>query len=346
MQAVVLVGGRGTRLRPLTNTRPKPMLPVVNRPMVEHIVGHLARHGVTDVVLSLGYRPDAFAEAYPDGRCAGVDLHYAVEPEPLDTAGAIRFAALDAGIDHERFVVVNGDILTDLDVGRLVAFHEAHGGEATITLHPVSDPSRYGVVPTDDAGRVTAFVEKPAPGDAPTNHINAGTYVLDPAALRRIPGRRRVSIEREVFPAMVADGALYAMEGETYWIDTGTPAEYIQAHIDLMAGCRGLPVPGVHAEAKVDPAAHVDLSALGPGAVVEAGARVTGSVLLPGARVGAGAVVDRSVLGQDAEVAPGAQVTDYCVIGDGGVVERDARLDGARVEGERDEDGAPAGAAS
>jgi mannose-1-phosphate guanylyltransferase len=345
MQAVVLVGGRGTRLRPLTNTRPKPMLPVVNRPMVEHIVGHLARHGVTDVVLSLGYRPDAFAEAYPGGRCAGVDLHYAVEPEPLDTAGAIRFAALDAGVD-DRFVVVNGDILTDLDVGRLLAFHEDHGGEATITLQPVTDPSRYGVVPTDEDGRVTAFVEKPAPGEAPTNLITAGPYVLDPVVLQRIPGGRRVSIEREVFPAMVADGALYAMDGETYWIDTGTPAEYIQAHVDIIDGRRGQPVPGLHAEAKVDPAAYVDRSTLGPGAVVEAGARVTGSVLLSGARAGTGAVVDRSVLGENAEVAPGAQVTDYCVIGDGGVVERDARLDGARVEGEPDADGVGAGAAS
>jgi mannose-1-phosphate guanylyltransferase len=345
MLAVVLVGGRGTRLRPLTNTRPKPMLPVVNRPMVEHIVGHLAIHGVTDVVLSLGYRPDAFAEAYPNGRCDGVDLHYAVEPEPLDTAGAIRFAAHDAGID-ERFVVVNGDILTDLDVGRLVAFHEDHGGEATITLQEVDDPSRYGVVPTDEAGRVTAFVEKPAPGEAPTHLINAGTYVLEPAVLGRIAPARRVSIEREVFPAMVDDRVLFAMDGDTYWIDTGTPAEYIQAHLDLIDGHRGRPVPGVHAEAKVDPAAHVVRSALGPGAVVEAGGRVTDSVLLAGARVGAGAIVDRSVLGEDAEVAPGAQVTDYCVIGDGGVVERDARLDGARVEGECDAGGVGAGAAS
>jgi mannose-1-phosphate guanylyltransferase len=346
MQAVVLVGGRGTRLRPLTNTRPKPMLPVVNRPMVEHIVGHLAGHGVTDVVLSLGYRPDRFTEAYPDGVYNGVKLHYAVEPEPLDTAGAIRFAALDAGIDHERFLVVNGDILTDLDIGRLVAFHEAHGGEATITLQPVDDPSRYGVVPTDEAGRVTAFVEKPAPGEAPTDRINAGTYVFEPAVVDRIPGGRRVSIEREVFPEMVEAGALYAMDGDTYWIDTGTPAEYIQAHIDLMDGRRGLPVPGLHAEAKVDPAACVDRSALGPGVVVEAGARVTRSVLLPGARVGAGAIVDRSVLGEGAEVAPRAQVTDHCVIGDGGIVEHDARLDGARVEGEPDTDGVGAGAAS
>src|SRR5829696_2633917 len=267
MQAVVLVGGRGTRLQPLTNTRPKPMLPVVNRPIVEHIVGHLAAHGVREVVLSLGYRPDAFA----DGRCAGVELHYAVEPEPLDTAGAIRFAALDAGIDG-RFVVVNGDILTDLDVTRVVAFHDDRSAEATITLHPVDDPSRYGVVPTDGDGRVEAFVEKPPAGEAPTNLINAGTYVLEASVLDRIAGGLRVSIEREVFPGLCADGRLFALDGETYWIDTGTPQEYVRAQVDLLDGTRGARVTGVHREGKIAEGAAVDLSAVGAGAVIDAGA--------------------------------------------------------------------------
>jgi mannose-1-phosphate guanylyltransferase len=308
------------------------MLPVVNRPIIEHIVGYLAGHGVDDVVLSLGYRPDAFVDAYPDGRCAGATLHYAVEPEPLDTAGAIRFAALDAGIG-ERFVVVNGDVLTDLDLARLVALHESAGAEGTVTLCRVDDPSRYGVVPTDGDGRVTAFVEKPPPGEAPTDLINAGTYVLEPSVLGRIADGRRVSIEREVFPAMVADGTLYALDGDTYWIDTGTSQTYVQAHLDLLDGRRGPAVPGVHGEAKVSDEARVERSAVGPGAIVEAGAHVTGAVLLPGARVGSGAVVDGSVVGAGAEVAPGAQVTGSTLIGDGAVVERHARLDGARVGG-------------
>jgi mannose-1-phosphate guanylyltransferase len=306
------------------------MLPVVNRPIVEHIVGHLASHGVREVVLSLGYRPDAFAEAYPDGRCAGVDLHYAVEPEPLDTAGAIRFAALDAGIDG-RFVVVNGDILTDLDVTRVVAFHHERGADATITLHPVEDPSRYGVVPTADDGRVLAFVEKPPAGEAPTNLINAGTYVLEASVLDRIADGRRVSIEREVFPELCSDGRLFAFDGETYWIDTGTPQEYVRAQVDLLDGTRGAPLSGVHREGKVADGANVDLSAVGAGAVVEGGAQVSRSVLLPGARVGAGAVVESSILGEGAEVAPGARVTGYSVVGDGEVVERSAHLDGVKV---------------
>jgi mannose-1-phosphate guanylyltransferase len=331
MQAVVLVGGFGTRLRPLTNTRPKQMLPIVNRPMVEHVVGHLARHGVTRVVLALGYRPDAFVDAYPDGRCGGVPLHYAVEPEPLDTAGAIRFAALDGGVEG-RFVVVNGDVLTDLDLGRVLALHEDRGAEATITLHRVADPSRYGVVPTDAHGRVEAFVEKPPPGEAPTNLINAGTYVLEASVLDRIDGGRRVSIEREVFPAMVADGTVYAVDGETYWIDTGTPAEYVQAQVDLLDGTRGCALPGVHRTADVDPRADVELSAVGAGVVVGPGARVSRSVLLPGASIAAGAVVEGSVVGEGAEVARGAHLTEHCVVADGGVVSRDARLVGERVE--------------
>ena len=199
MRAVVLVGGFGTRLRPLTLTTPKQMLPVGHRPMIERVVGHLADHGVDEAVLSLGYRPDAFIEAYPDDLCRGA-LTYAVEPEPLDTAGAIRFAALDAGID-DTFVVVNGDVLTDLDIDALVRFHRASGAEGTIHLTPVEDPSVFGVVPTDDDGRVVAFIEKPPRDEAPTNRINGGTYVLEPSVLDRIAGDRRVSIEREVFPA-------------------------------------------------------------------------------------------------------------------------------------------------
>lgn len=330
MRAVVLVGGFGTRLRPLTNTRPKQMLPIVNRPMIEHVVGHLADHGIDDVVLSMGYRPDAFAEAYPAGRCAGATLHYAVEPEPLDTAGAIRFAARDAGIDG-RFLVVNGDILTDVDLTAFVAFHEARGAEGTIHLFPVDDPSRFGVVPTDDEGRVLAFVEKPPRDEAPTNLINAGTYVLEPSVLDRIPGGRKVSVERETFPAMAAAGTLYAWPGASYWLDTGTPEQYLQAQVDLLAGVRGGGVDGVDPSAKVSPEATVERSVLGAGSVVEAGATVLRSVLLPGAMVRSGCEVVDSVLGEGAEVLPGARVVGGTVVGDGEVIESGTSLDGARV---------------
>lgn len=329
MRAIVLVGGFGTRLRPLTCSRPKQMLPIVNRPMLDHVVGQLARHGVDDVVLSLGYLPDAFREAYPDGRCAGAELHYAVEPEPLDTAGAIRFAAFDAGID-ERFLVVNGDVLTDLDVTRFVEFHESVGAEGTIALHKVDDPSRFGVVPCDSAGRVRQFVEKPAPGTAPTDLINAGTYVLEPSVLDRIPAGRKASVERETFPAMVADGSLFALDGETYWIDTGTPQEYIQAQLDLTEGLRGAPVEAVDPTATVDRGATLRRSVVGAGVAVAAGARVEGAVLMSGARVGAGAVVEGSIVGHGADIGDGARIVGCSVVGDGELVAPGITLDGVR----------------
>jgi mannose-1-phosphate guanylyltransferase len=336
MRAVVLAGGFGTRLRPLTYTRPKQMLPIVNMPLIERMICHLARFGVDEVVLSMGYRPDDIHAAYPGGHCPDgeggkVALHYAVEPEPLDTAGAIRFAARDAGID-ERFLVFNGDVLTDLDVGRFVAHHEAHGAEATIHLHAVDDPSRFGVVQTDDDGRVLAFVEKPAPGTAPSNLINAGSYVLEPSVLDRIPGGRKVSVERETFPQLVADASLYATTaGSSYWIDVGTPQHYLEAQLDLLDGIYGPALDGVDPTATIDPAATVSRSVLGPGAVVEAGAKVERSVLLPGARVAVGAVVRDSVLGEGASVGASSEVLGWSVVGDGESVEASSHLDGARV---------------
>ena len=246
MKAVVLVGGEGTRLRPLTLSSPKQMLPIVGVPMIERVLGQLAAHGVDEAVLSLGYLPDAFLEAYPDGRAAGISLTYAVEPEPLDTAGAVRFAAAFAGIE-ETFVVVNGDVLTDLDLTGLIAFHRRRGAEGTIALHPVADPSAFGVVPTDSEGRVLAFVEKPPRDEAPTNEINAGTYVLEPSVLDRIPEGGRVSIERETFPAMVRDGRLFARSDDRYWLDTGTPSAYLEANFDyLEQKARPTRRPGPH----------------------------------------------------------------------------------------------------
>ncbi|MEY3266637.1 MAG: hypothetical protein RJA15_1083 [Actinomycetota bacterium] len=219
MHAVVLVGGFGTRLRPLTLTTPKPLLPIANVRQLEHLIASLGAAGVTEVVLAIGFKPEPFLQAFPDGVCAGIPIHYAVEPEPLDTAGAIAFAARHAGIS-DTFVVMNGDILCDVNLADLVAFHKAHGAEGTLHLTPVDDPSQYGVVEVDDKGWVQRFVEKPQPGETSSNVVNAGTYVLEPSVINRIPEGQRVSIERIVFPAMVADGRLAAMATDDYWIDT------------------------------------------------------------------------------------------------------------------------------
>ncbi len=330
MKAVILVGGFGTRLRPLTLTTPKNLLPVVHVPMVERVVAHLAEHGVTEAVLALGYKPDTFLAAYPDGLCAGVRLAYAVEDEPLDTAGAIRFAAGEAGID-ERFIVVNGDVLTDLDVTRLVRFHDASGAEATIDLHEVEDPSRYGVVVTDVAGQVEAFIEKPDRADAPSNKINAGTYVLEPSVLGRIAVGRRVSVERETFPALVEAGTLFALDGGAYWLDAGTPETYLQANLDL------LPADGegsVHESATVSDSAHLERSVIGANAVIGNDATLTEAVVLSGAVVESGARIHRSVVGPGAVIRSGAELLDLTVVGDDVDIEPDARLKGERVPGE------------
>ncbi len=358
MKAVVLVGGEGTRLRPLTLTTPKQMLPIVGVPMIERVLGHLASHGIEEAILSLGYLPDAFKEAYPDGHAAGVALTYAVEPEPLDTAGAVRFAAMFAGID-DTFVVLNGDVLTDLDLSKLVSFHRTSGAEGTIALHPVPDPSAFGVVPTDADGRVTAFVEKPPRDEAPTNEINAGTYVFEPSVLPRISASGRVSIERETFPAMVRDGVLFAMSDDGYWLDTGTPAAYLQANHDLLSGRRtatlgaGLTDTGnrvyaagestlggnvigpsaFFAGCSVAEGARVERSVLGTGTVVEAGAVVLDSVLMDGSHVAQDATVAGSIMGPHATVGQRGDVRPVSVLGAHAMVSSGTVVDGERVAG-------------
>jgi len=356
MKAVVLVGGEGTRLRPLTFTTPKQMLPVAEVTVIERVLDHLAAHGVTEAVLSLGYQPHAFTTAFPDDRAAGVALFYAIDPEPLDTAGAVRFAAQELDVDGS-FVVVNGDVLTDQDLTALVEFHRDRGAEATIALTRVEDPSRYGVVAVDEQGRVDAFVEKPAPGTAPSDLINAGTYVLEPSVLDRIPPGRS-SIERLVFPAIAGDGRLFASSSPAYWIDVGTPATYLEAQLDLLDGIRGTP-PAPHATdsgngvwrlgssvvdgevvgpsligdaAYVAEGARVARAIVGAGARVEAGAVVADSVLLPGALVRRDAVIERSIVGERAVVGEGTKLSDLSVVGGGTTVESGQQLVGARVQ--------------
>ena len=326
--------------------------------MIERVVTHLRRGGIDEVILSLGYRPDAFRRRYPDGTIAGAAITYVVEPEPLDTAGAIRFAAESGNVDA-AFVVVNGDVLCDLDLAALVRFHAESRAEATIALTPVEDPSAFGVVPTDDAGRVVAFIEKPPRDSAPTNFINAGIYVLEPSVLQRIPEGRRVSVEREIFPSLADAGALYALRSDAYWIDTGTPAAYLAVQHDILSGRRAGFVPPVDGArqvrpgvwvlgsatgaesarppsfistgARIAPGAHVAGSVVGSGAQIDAGAVVEGSVLFSGVRVGAEAVVSGSVVGAGAVISEHAEVTEESVVGDGTVVPAGVQVRSGRV---------------
>jgi mannose-1-phosphate guanylyltransferase len=231
-KAVILVGGEGTRLRPLTNYLPKPMLPLIGRPLLSYTFDHLRSADVEQAVLACGYLPTAIEEHF-GCRYGDLELDYRVEPEPLGTGGALRFAA--AGFDR-TFLALNGDSLREAELQELLAFHRDRGAKATILLTRVSDPSRYGLVRTDERGRVVGFVEKPPADQIDTDLINAGLYVLEPEVLELIPPGRQVSIEREVFPRLADEGSLYALALPGYWLDVGTPASYLQAHLDLL--CR------------------------------------------------------------------------------------------------------------
>jgi NDP-sugar pyrophosphorylase family protein len=292
----------------LTFGTPKPLLPIANIPFVERQLAWLAAYGVDEAVLSLGYLPEAFTQHFADERFGDMKLRFVIEHEPLGTAGGIRFAA--EGI-NERLLVCNGDVLTDLDLSAFLAFHEARGAEATISLTQVEDPSAFGVVPTRPDGEVIAFVEKPPRDQAPTNWINAGTYVLEPSALERIPTRLNVSIERETFPRMLEQpGRLYAMQSQCYWLDIGTPTKYFDAQLDVLAGRVGLPPTRDATETSsgvwVEPGASVDPTA----------ALVAPVLIGRDARIGAGATVDRSVVGSRGVVEAGASVRRSVLLAD------------------------------
>ncbi|MCW2955731.1 MAG: GDP-mannose pyrophosphorylase [Thermoleophilia bacterium] len=309
MHAIILVGGRGTRLQPLTDTRPKPMLPILGRPFLEHQLAHLKAHGVTAVTFACGFLPSQIVSHFGEGDDLGMKLTYVIEPQPLDTAGAIAFAART--LEPQRLLVCNGDVLTDMDISRLVAEHERLGAAATIALTPVDDPTRYGLVRTGERDAVLAFLEKPTLEEAGEDrYINAGTYVLEPEVIAMVPQGVRCNIEREIFPALVGK-RLHAIGFDGYWNDIGTPASYLAANIDLLDDASG---NWVHDSARVHPGATVGPGAIvGEGAVVADGAVVERSVLLEHVVVGRGATVRDSIVGERAVIADGQQIADDVV---------------------------------
>jgi mannose-1-phosphate guanylyltransferase len=324
MQAIVLVGGEGTRLRPLTDDVPKPALTLVDRPFLAYMIEWLAAHGVTEAVLACGFLPDVLRRALGDGEHAGVRLAYVTEPERRGTAGAIRFAADALGGDlDDRFLALNGDVLTDLDLGALMRAHEEREAVATIALHPVEDSAAYGLVSVGAEGEVTEFVEKT--GESVPGEVNAGAYFLERSVLDLIPPGREVSIEREVFPRLVGDG-LGALRLDGYWMDIGTPERYLQATWDILEGRVATRVRPTAPGLLVGAGAEIDASArIGPRAVVAAGCRlgagaqVRDSVLLDGCSIGEGAKVTGSVLAAGVTVDAGAEVG-------GAIVGRDERV--------------------
>jgi mannose-1-phosphate guanylyltransferase len=323
LEAILLVGGRGTRLRPLTVSVPKPLLPTAGVPFLAHQIARAASCGVTRVVLATSYRSQMFAECFGDGSGFGLEIDYVHEAEPLGTGGGIRNAAsqLRSG-PHDPVVVLNGDVLSGHDLGAQLDLHRKSDAAVTLHLVEVPDPARFGCVPTDDRGRVTAFLEK-TPNPV-TSQINAGCYVYTRRAIDEIPPGRVVSVERETFPALIESGQIVmGYLDNAYWLDVGTPEAFVRGSRDLVLGCLASPaMPALPGEALVLPGATVDASAnltggtvVGAGAVIGPGATIDGSVLFDGATVAAGAHISGSVLGQGAHVGDGV-VLDDAVIGD------------------------------
>jgi NDP-sugar pyrophosphorylase family protein len=334
MQALILAGGKGTRLRPLTVHTPKPIVPICNRSFLLYQIDTLRDAGITDITLSLSYQPHKIEQLIGDGSAHGVRIKYTVEPQPMGTAGAYKFAE---ELLREPTVVFNGDILTDLDLERVIREHNERRAAATLVLAPVENPSAYGLVETEPDGRVRRFLEKPKPDEISVNTINAGTYVLEPRVLDAIPAGENYSFEYQLFPDLLRRGEpFYAhIPTDAYWIDIGTTERYLQVHRDLLAGRVGHvrlaerragfePI----AEAEIDErsliapdctikaGAHISNSVLGEGCYIEEGARVEDSVIWSHTRVGAGARVSGAIIGRGCHVGRGCLVGAGATLGD------------------------------
>ncbi|GAA3363990.1 NDP-sugar synthase [Streptomyces antimycoticus] len=341
-EAILLVGGKGTRLRPMTVHTPKPMVPAAGVPFLTHQLARARAAGVEHIVLATSYLAEVFEPYFGDGSALGLHLEYVTEEEPLGTGGAIRNVAsrLRSGPD-DPVLIFNGDILTGLDIRALVDNHRTTGADVSLHLTRVPDPRAYGLVPTDEQGRVTAFLEKPqTPEEIVTDQINAGAYVFNRSVIDTIPADRPVSVERETFPGLLAAGAhLQGMVDSTYWLDLGTPQAFVRGSADLVLGRAPSPaVPGRCGDRLVLDSASVAGDAkltggtvIGPQARVGAGARIDGSTVLEGAVVEEGAQVCDSLVGAGARI--GARtVLQGAVVGDGALVGPDNELrDGVRV---------------
>lgn len=334
MQALILAGGKGTRLRPLTVYTPKPIVPICNRPFLLYQIDTLRRAGIKDITLSLSYQPQKIEQQLGDGTDFGVNLRYTVEPQPMGTAGAYKYAE---DLIREPTVVFNGDILTDLDLKAVIREHTERGATATIVLTPVENPSAYGLVETGEDGSVKRFLEKPKPDEITSNNINAGTYVLEPKVLDYIPAGENHSFEYGLFPNLLMRGEKFFahIPKRTYWLDIGTPARYMQAHEDLLANR----VTRIHLKdrrgefdsatvAEIDelsvigdgctikPGAQVINSVLGPGCYIEEKARIENSVVWAHTRVGASAQLLHAIVGRGCHIGRSAVVGSGAVLGD------------------------------
>jgi len=337
MQALILAGGEGTRLRPLTTTVPKPVVPLVDRPFIAFMLEWLRGHGVEDIVISCGHMAAGVRNVLGDGSAFGVRLRYVEEPQPMGTGGALKYAE---SLLEDRFFMLNGDVLTDLDLSAQLAHHERTGATATLALTPVDDPTNYGLVRTDDDGRVTEFVEKPSSDQIDTRNISAGAYILERAVLDMLEPEQPASIERDVFPQLVGSG-LYGCVSEDYWLDIGTPERYLEATFDILEGTVGTGFEQrtggsyLVVERSVDNAGRIIPSALvESGCIIAEGARVGGRVVLEqGVSVGPNTTIERAVVLRGAEIGANCSLRG-CIVGGGVRIGDNTHVEGLSVLGE------------
>ncbi len=347
MKAVILVGGEGTRLRPLTVNAPKPMIPVLNKPFLEHVLEYLVHFGITDVILSMGYRSEVITRHFGDGAAFGVNLVYVHEETPLGTAGAVKNA--ERYLDG-TFFVFNGDVLTSLDLGSMLEFHRQKSAAVTIALTPVEDPTAYGLVEIDDESRVRRFVEKPTWDSVTTNLINAGTYIVEPEVFRYVPPRLYYMFEHGLFPVLLQTGdPMYGYPSNAYWIDIGTPQKYLALHRDILTERVEVRIPGrrlregiwVDEDCEIHPTAKLTSPVvLGRGVVVGPNSVITGPVSLgPGCRIGRNTHVEDAVVWADTQI--GDSVTmKKCVVGSGTRIEDHCWITNGAIIGDRCQIGA------
>lgn len=350
---MILVGGEGTRLRPLTSTVPKPVVPLVDRPFIAYMLQWLAEHGVDDVIMSCGFLATSVRNVLGDGSAYGLRLRFVEEPDPRGTAGALKFA--ESMLD-ERFLMLNGDVLTDIDLSAQIAQHECTGAKATLALVPVEDPSAYGLVHLDAQNAVLDFVEKPSPDQIDTNLISAGAYVLDREVLELVPPDRKVSIEREIWPLLVGNG-LYGFPSDSYWLDIGTPDRYLKATFDIIEGNvatevrerlgnkylavapeaevlgRAIPPAVLERGVRIAEDAHAgSLVVLGQGVSLAGGASVERAVVLDGTEIGAGCTLRDCIVAAGCRIGPRTHISGGVVLGEGVTIGADNVIaGGARI---------------
>ncbi|MFC1998120.1 sugar phosphate nucleotidyltransferase [Chloroflexota bacterium] len=338
VKAVILVGGEGTRLRPLTSSVPKPMVPVLNKPFLEHVFKYLSHHGIRDIVLALCYLPDNIQSYFGDGSDFGIHLTYVVEDFPLGTAGAVK--NVSAHIDS-TFLVLNGDVYTDLDISSMVALHKDRGAVATIALTSVEDPSAYGVVDTDADGKVKCFIEKPKWEDAPSNMINAGTYVLEPDVLRHVEPQTFCMFEHFLFPLLLDKGEpVYAYPSDAYWIDIGTPEKYASLNQHLLTGdCAIDGSCNIHPDAKIigtvqfgrnctiEPNVIIEgPTVIGDGCIIRRNSVIKKAIVWSDTIIDDGTRIENSIVGDGCRIGADACVVDGVVLGGKVVIGRGCKI--------------------